>query len=120
SVSNGALIIGVSPAIVATASAALGHDRIGPLHWVGATISVLGIYFVVGHGASFGGPTFRGDVLVMISVFCWVAYTLGASRLMSRHSPLYVTGMTMAIGSIPYVLLSLPAMLHVPWSTVSA
>ena len=47
---------------------------------------------------------------------CWAAYTLGASRLMARHSPLYVTGMTMAIGGVPYVLLTLPAFLRTDWS----
>ena len=54
----------------------------------------------------------------MVSVFCWAAYTLGAGRLMARHSPLYVTGMTMAIGAVPYVLLALPAILRTDWSAV--
>ena len=39
----------------------------------------------------------------MVSVGCWAAYTLGAGRLIARHSPLFVTGMTMAIGGVPYV-----------------
>ena len=98
SVSNAALIIGATPVVVAIVSAALGRERIGRLHWIGAAISISGIYFVVGHGASFGGATLRGDLLMMVSVGCWAAYTLGASRLIARHSPLYVTGMTMAIG----------------------
>ncbi len=48
----------------------------------------------------------------MVSVACWVAYTLGATRLIARHSPLYVTGMTMIIGAIPYALLTLPQILR--------
>ena len=80
--------------MVAIASAALGRERIGRLHWIGAAISMSGIYFVVGHGASFGGATVRGDLLMMVSVGCWAAYTLGASRLIARHSPLYVTGIS--------------------------
>jgi drug/metabolite transporter (DMT)-like permease len=116
SVSNAALIIGATPVVVATASAALGRERIGRIHWLGASISVAGIYFVVGRGASFGGATLRGDLLIMVSVGCWAAYTLGAGRLMSRHSPLYVTGMTMAIGAVPYVGLAIPAMLATDWS----
>jgi drug/metabolite transporter (DMT)-like permease len=66
--------------------------------------------------ASFGGATRAGDLLVMVSVGCWAAYTLGAGRLMARHSPLYVTGMTMAIGAVPYVLLAVPALLRTDWS----
>lgn len=120
SVSNAALIIGCTPVVVAIASAALGRDRVRPLHWAGAAISVTGIYVVVGHGASFGGATVRGDVLVIGSVGCWATYTIGASDLMRRHSPLYVTGMSMVIGAVPYVALAVPALARLAWTTVSA
>jgi drug/metabolite transporter (DMT)-like permease len=119
SVSNAALIIGATPAVVAVASAILGRERITPFHWVGAAVSAAGIVVVVGQSASFGGATFRGDLLVMVSVCCWAAYTLGAAGLMRRHSPLYVTGMTMAIGTVPYAVLFLPAVLRVDWLGLS-
>jgi drug/metabolite transporter (DMT)-like permease len=48
SVSNAALIIGATPVVVAVASALLGRERIAPLHWLGAAISITGIYVVVG------------------------------------------------------------------------
>ena len=120
SVSNAALIIGATPVSVAVLSAALGRERIGALHWLGAAISISGIYFVVGRGASFGGSTLSGDLLIMLSVACWTAYTLGATRLIARHSPLYVTGMTMVIGGVPYVLLALPALLRLDWAGPAA
>ena len=40
SVSNSALIVGATPVVVAIASAALGHERIGRLHWLGAVSGV--------------------------------------------------------------------------------
>lgn len=120
SVSNGALIIGMTPVVVAIASALLGRERISRWHWIGAAISMIGIYFVVGLGASFGGASLRGDLLMMLSVACWTAYTIGASRLTERHSPLYVTGMTMAIGTVPYILIALPQCLRVDWTALSA
>lgn len=119
SVSNAALIIGATPAAVAVMSAILGRDRIAPLHWLGAAVSVAGIYVVVGHGATFGGPTSRGDLLVMASVACWAAYSLGAGSLIARHSPLFVTGMTMAIGCVPYVALTLPQFFTLDWGSVN-
>jgi drug/metabolite transporter (DMT)-like permease len=118
SVSNAALIIGATPVAVAVASAAFGHEKIRPLHWAGAVVSVLGIYFVVGRGATFAGAGLRGDGLIMISVGCWVAYTLGASLLMARHSPLYVTGMTMVTGGVPYVALALPQLIRLDWRAI--
>jgi drug/metabolite transporter (DMT)-like permease len=120
SVSNAALIIGISPVAIAVVSAALGRERLHWQHWAGALVSVTGIYYVVGHGASFAGSTITGDLLVMISVGCWVAYTLGAGRLMSRHSPLYVTGITMVIGGVPYVVIALPQLILQEWDRVSA
>ncbi len=120
SVSNAALIIGATPVAVAVISALFGRERITALHWAGAAISIAGLYFVVGHGAEFGGRTFRGDLLVMTSVACWVVYTLGASRLIARHSPLFVTGMTMAIGGVPYVAATLPQLLAMDWGIVRA
>jgi drug/metabolite transporter (DMT)-like permease len=120
SVSNAALIIGATPAVVAIASALLGQERITLVHWIGAAVSATGIYIVVGHGAALGGRTLGGDALVMVSVCCWAAYTLGAAGLMKRHSPLYVTGVTMAIGGLPYAAMLLPEVLRVDWLHVSA
>jgi drug/metabolite transporter (DMT)-like permease len=119
SVSNAALIIGATPVAVAVISAVFGRERITALHWLGAVISIAGLYVVVGHGAEFGGKTFRGDLLVLASVSCWTAYTLGASRLIARHSPLFVTGMTMALGMVPYVAVTVPALLATDYQRVS-
>ena len=119
SVSNAALIIGATPVAVAVISALLGRERITALHWLGAAISITGLYFVVGHGAEFGGKTFRGDLLILTSVACWSAYTLGASHLIQRHSPLYVTGVTMGIGMLPYVAMNVPAILATNWAGLS-
>ena len=120
SVSNAALIIGATPAVVAILSALIGRERIGALHWFGAAVSLAGIYLVIGHDVSFGGATIRGDVQIIISVTCWAVYTLGAGRLIVRHSPLYVTGISMAIGGVPYAIVMMPHVLAVPWMRVSA
>lgn len=119
SVSNSALIIGATPVVVALASAFLGHERIGLLHWLGAATSAFGIYLVVGHGADFGGAHLRGDLLVMTSVACWSVYSLGAAALIKRHSPLFVTGVTFAVGCVPYVLYTVPEMRQIAWLHLS-
>lgn len=119
SVSNSALIVGATPVVVALATAALGHERIGRLHWVGAATSAFGIYLVVGHGAAFGGAHLKGDLLIMTSVGCWAIYSLGAASLIKRHSPLFVTGMTFVVGCVPYVLFVSPQMLSIHWLHLS-
>jgi len=120
SAANAALLMGATPVVVALLSSALGRERLTALHWAGVAMSVIGIYVVVGRSASFGGQTFQGDLLVLGSVVCWSTYTLGAMRLIGRHSPLFITGLTMAIGGVPYMLIALPQMLATDWGAVSA
>ena len=120
SVSNAALIIGATPVVVAVVSALIGRERIAPLHWLGAAISIT--RHLRGRWARrvVRRQHAAGDLLIMSSVGCWAAYTIGASRLIARHSPLYVTGMTMAIGGVPYVALTLSQFVAVDWASVSA
>ena len=119
-VANSSLILGCSPVVVALFSAALGHERVGPLHWTGAVLSVAGIYLVVGRGARLGGASLAGDVLTICGLFCWGMYTVGAKGLLDRHSPLEVTGYSMAIGTVPYVLLGLGELRRIDWNGVPA
>jgi drug/metabolite transporter (DMT)-like permease len=120
SVANSSLIIGATPVCIAFVSAALGRERVSWMHWIGAAVSSAGIWVVVGVGADIGGATLSGDLMVLASVACWTAYTVGASSLLQRHSPLFVTGTSMAMGAIPYVLVTIPAMARVDWAGVSA
>jgi len=116
--SNAALILGATPVAVAVLSTSLGHDRVRPLHWLGAAVSAAGVYLVVGRGAAFGGTTLVGDLLMVAALGCWATYTLGSARVMARHSPLYVTGITMAIGTAVYALGAIPDLLSTPWAAV--
>ena len=101
SASNSALIFGCTPITVSLLSAWLGHERPGWYRWVGTLVSLLGIYFVVGHGAQ-GTSSLIGDALIFGAMLCWAAYTVWSKPLLARHSPLFMTGVTMAIGTAVY------------------
>ena len=90
-----------------------------PLHWAGAALSLTGIYIVVGHGMSVGAGSLRGDLLMAVAVCCWAIYTLGSRPLMTRHSPVGVTGLSMAIGTLIYVPAAWPHIRAVDWIAVS-
>ena len=119
SASNAALIIGTTPVLVAVLSTILRLERIGRVHWIGAAISVLGLYFVVAGDPEIQPASIKGDLMLVVAVACWALYTIGSGRLMTRHSPLYVTGMTMAYGGLPYAALMLPQVAGVAWRQVS-
>lgn len=118
SVANGALIVASSPIVITLLSTVMGKERIGALHWVGTVLSFLGIYIVVGRGVDLGhGLT--GDLMMVAAVLCWALYTLGSRRLIARHSPVGVTGLSMTIGTLVYAPVMWGHVRAVPWSTIS-
>jgi drug/metabolite transporter (DMT)-like permease len=119
SVANAALIAASAPVLIALATAGMGEERIGVGHWLGALLSLGGIYIVVGHGMSVGGSTLRGDLTMFAAMCCWAIYTLGSRPLMIRHSPVAVTGLSMAIGTALYVPAVIPHVRAVDWRAVS-
>jgi drug/metabolite transporter (DMT)-like permease len=118
SVANTSLLLAATPVIIALATAALGLDRIGLPHWGGAVLSVLGIYAIVG-GGRIDASSAAGDLLTLAAVCCWAAFTIGARQLMTRHSPVGVTGVSMAIGTALYVPLVFGHLRAVDWESVS-
>lgn len=120
SVANSSLILAITPVAIAAINAFRGHERVGRWHWLGALMSIGGIYLVVGTGAALHVQSLTGDLLMLGGVGCWAVYTVGAGRLMARHSPLGVTGVSMALGTALYVPAVSPQFRHVEWSAVSA
>jgi drug/metabolite transporter (DMT)-like permease len=120
SVANSSLILAVTPVAVMLLNVLRGEERIGTWLWAGAALSILGIYLVVGRGAAVTNESLTGDLLMLGAVVCWAIYTVGAGRLMARHSPLGVTGLSMALGTLLYVPLIWPQMRDMTWSAVSA
>jgi drug/metabolite transporter (DMT)-like permease len=119
SVGNGSLIIGVSPIVIALMSAAVGHERIRPVRWLGIAVAMCGLYLVVGHGVDVTGQTWRGDALMMGGVICWAIYSVGSQSILKRFDPLLVIGLTFSIGAALYVLTMTPFLIAIEWHAIS-
>jgi len=119
SVANSSLIFAMTPIVISLLSAMIGHERPGALHWAGTILSLVGIYIVVGRGAHVSAESLRGDLMLFGCVLCWSIYTIGARPLMVRHSPVGVTALSMAIGTIAYVPLAAPVLQRTEWAAVS-
>jgi drug/metabolite transporter (DMT)-like permease len=119
-VANSSLLVGCSPIAVSLASAWVGHERVSRAQWFGVALSGLGIYLVVGSSAGFGGAHLQGDALTLGAVACWAVYTVGSRALLARMSPLVVTGLTMALGTVMYVPFAAADMAATSWRNLSA
>jgi drug/metabolite transporter (DMT)-like permease len=119
-VANSSLMLAATPVVIALMSAGLGYERVSTRHWIGAALSMIGIYVVVGHGAAVSGQSMTGDLMMLGAVMCWGVYTLGARRLISIHSPVGVTGLSMSFGTLLYVPAVWAHLSTVRWSDLSA
>jgi drug/metabolite transporter (DMT)-like permease len=70
-------------------------------------------------GVASAGQSLTGDLMMFAAVCCWAVYTLGSRQMMVRHSPVGVTGLSMAIGTLFYVPLLWPNVRAVDWSSIS-
>jgi len=119
SVGNSSLIIGASPVVIALFSSWAGHERVPPLRWFGVFMALAGLYLVVGHRLDLSAQTWRGDALIIVSVFCWALYSVASQPVLKRYSPLVVTGVTFSIGAVLYVLAAIPILFSVDWRSIS-
>lgn len=106
SVANSSLIFAFTPIAVSLLSAWLGHERPGWTRWAGTCLSLLGIYLVVAH-AQQKTSSLTGDLLIFGAMLSWVIYTVGTRPLLERYSPVFITGLTMAVGSAVYAPIAL-------------
>jgi len=119
-VANSSLIIGCSPVVVTALAVAVGQERVSKRYWLGAALSLAGVYLVVGAGARVSRDSLVGDLVTLGAVCCWAVYVIWSRALMRRHSPLAVTGYTMAVGTLMYLPLGYPSLAALDWGRVSA
>jgi drug/metabolite transporter (DMT)-like permease len=125
--SSASLLFGSTPVVVAIMSRVAGHERIRPAGAAGALLGFYGIYAIVA-GAPGGADPARpprgaaalGDLLIVGAVVCWSAYTVLARRLLQRYSPLRVTTLSLAVGTVFLAPLAAPEALAQDWGAVSA
>ncbi len=119
-VANSSLIIGCSPVVVTALAAAMGQERVSKGYWAGAALSLAGIYLVVGAGAGVSRDSLVGDLVTLGAVVCWAVYVVWSRALMRRHSPLAMTGYTMALGTLMFLPFGYPSLAALDWGRVSA
>ena len=120
---HSALILGLTPVSVALIGLVLGIERVRAWVWAGIWLSFVGVGLVTSgsnDGIHLGGPTLLGDLLTLAATLCWASYTVLAKPLLSRYSPIKLTTLTMALGTVPLLAASMPALVAQEWGRVTA
>jgi drug/metabolite transporter (DMT)-like permease len=118
---NASLILATTPVFTTLLSLFFRQERSSLTVVVGIGLSVLGIALVVlggSKGVSFGAGTLRGDLAVLVAAAAWSAYTVGSVPLVHRYGVVPVTAVTMWVGTLGLLIVSLPALLAQDWAAV--
>ena len=123
--SSAALIFGATPIVVGILTWLTAHERIGAAGSMGAALAFAGVGLVTAGGE---GPAqtvslanrLTGSLLVFGAVVCWSIYTVMSRDLLRRYSPLRVTAVTLSIGAVPLIVLSIPDLKKQDWSAIPA
>lgn len=103
-VSHAALMVGTMPVILAIGATIFTHERLGRLGWLALAGSTCGVTLITLSGTRVqyaqGGPSFEGDLLVVVSLTLSLGWILLNRHLMQEHSPLVVTAYGVLTGTV--------------------
>jgi len=118
---NASLMLATTPLFTTLLSLAFRQERASPGAVAGVALSVTGIALVVLGGpkaVSFHAGTLSGDLAVLMAAAAWSVYTVGSAPLVHRYGVVAVTAVTMWVGTLGLLIVSLPAFLAQEWSAV--
>lgn len=118
---NSSLILATTPIFVILFGAVLGIEKAISSVWKGALISFLGVFLIVvgsGKPLTITEQSWLGDLMVLLSTMCWSTYTVLSKKLLKRYTSLKLTALTVAMGTPPLVLFSIPSINAQDWNAI--
>jgi drug/metabolite transporter (DMT)-like permease len=110
-----------TPIFTTLLSVLFRQERGSPTVVAGVGLSVVGIALVVlggSTGVGFSAGTLMGDLAVLVAALAWSVYTVGSAPLLHRYGVVPVTAVTMWVGTLGLLIVSLPAALAQDWTVV--
>ncbi len=106
-VSHASLIVGTLPILLALGSSIFLKERLHSLQWVLLLLSAAGAVLIAVSNKNFlnaSHSTMEGDLVVLSSMLASVVMVLATKQLMERHNSLYITALTIILGTIVLVM----------------
>ena len=100
-VSHASLMVGTMPVLLAVGAAIFAHERLDRIGWIALAASTSGAALIALSSKNrAGGPSLKGDILVVISLSIALGWILLNKQLMQRHSSITVTAYGIATGTL--------------------
>ncbi len=105
--SQAGIITAILPLLVMFAASFFLKEKIQRRMWIGAVIALLGvIWLTAANSATENAPNpVLGNFLELIAMVCATGYTIAMKKLTVRYSPLLLTGIQAAAGSLFFFFL---------------
>ncbi len=119
---NSALILATTPIFVVLFGALLGVEKISSQIVQGVVLSFTGVVMIIlgsSETLTLSSQSLVGDLLIIANPICWSIYTVLSKPMLKDYSPLKLTAVTMAIGTVPLVLVSTPSLTTENWSKIT-
>lgn len=119
-VATAALLIAATPAFIAILGRLRKTEYLTPRQWTGVVMQLIGcstvaISAIGGQGRS---DTPAGVAFLLAAAFSWSLYAVALKRYSDHIEPWYLGGYTMLGGAVVAVLVGIPALLAVTWSSL--
>ncbi len=117
---SSALILGCGPLFTLLILRVTGIERLTRGQVAGVAVALCGVLLFLSDKL-LGGQwaASAGDLVLVVAASFFSYYTVAAKPLIERHGGIVVMTYAVLLGSLPVVLISLPAGLQVPWTELS-
>ncbi|HUU38351.1 MAG TPA: DMT family transporter [Candidatus Desulfaltia sp.] len=122
SASTTSLVMTMTPIFIALLSALFIRERIHWVGWVGILMSFFGLSLVLfGDLPKFSGgeESLKGNLMILAGNLFWAVYTVFSKPLLNRMSPLRLTTVTLSIGTLFYLPLTVKEVASLSWGSLS-
>lgn len=120
---DGTIIVPVlSPILTIAALILTRHETVSRARVAGLLVGLSGaVVFFLGASGSAGPGDARlvGDLIFFTGAICWAAYSILSKRVLVGVEPLTATAVGTGIGGLALVLVALPNMAEVDWTSLS-
>jgi len=100
--STSAVLINTNVMFIAILSFLILRESFTLKKVAGILLSFLGATIIVTNGYLDIGSSFLGDVLILLSAFCWAVYSIVGKRLLDKYDPLTLNAYAFALGVVFY------------------